>query len=779
MTLLTLALLLGGDPPRYDGRARQLAVTAPRVAAEVKVDGVLDEPVWQQAARLAGFSRYAPTDNVPADDSTDVLVWYSPTAIHFGIRAYAEPGTVHATLADRDKMYSDDYIGIFLGTYNDGRQATAFAANPLGVQGDGVMVESGKTTTGFGGMPVGREATDLSPDFVFQSKGRLTELGYEIEIRIPFKSLRFPSTKTQTWGINVLRRVQSRGYEYSWAPALRAASSYLGQGGQLVGLTDLHRGLVLDLSPVITGRVDGARAGGGYDYSAHDLAHPRIGANVRWGITSNLTLNGTVRPDFAEVESDAGQLVVDPRQALFFPEKRPFFLESNEQFAVPGNLIYTRRILSPVAAVKLTGKVAGLNIGYLGAVDDTVGSFDLGSHPIYNILRVQRDVGRASRVGVLYTGKEDGAASNRVLGGDLRFVMDPRTSLQLQGALSRTARPNTEVLTAPTWRGSLLRTGRTFGARYSIVGLHQDFRTASGLIARPAIVDAVVDHSVSLYGRSGSLLERVNFDLLLNGTWDYQDFLHRRRALEKKLHFNTNWQLRGGWHLGASVLVEEFAFDPSLYAGYAIERHTGGTVDTIPFTGTPALPNLDYVLSLDTPQFRRWSLGVSVVWGKDENFFEWSSADIGWLTVNAQWRPTERIRVDGSYRWQYYHRQSDGSTVGQGRIPRMKVEYQLSRSMFLRVVGQYTAQFQDSLRDDSRTNDPLLVPGPAGTLIRAMGFSSNVFQLEWLFSYLPMPGTVVYLGYGSRMNEERPFRFGGLSRERDSYFVKLSYLFRS
>lgn len=783
MTVALLALLLSsgpaGDP--HDGRARQLDVAIPRIELEVQIDGVLDEAVWKQAALLRGFSRYAPTDGVAADDSTEVLVWYSPTAIHFGIRAFAERGTVHATLADRDKMYTDDYIGIFLGTFNDGRQATVFASNPLGVQGDGVMVESGRSSSGaFQALSVGREPTDINPDYVFHSKGRVTDFGYEIEIRIPFKSLRYPGASTQTWGFNVLRKVQSRGYEYSWAPALRAASSYLGQFGRLTGLTGLHRGLVLDVTPVVTGRVAGSRtAAGDFDYDSHDLSHPRFGANVRWGITTDLTLNGTVKPDFAEVESDAGQLVADPRQALFFAEKRPFFLESSEQFAVPGNLVYTRRILAPLAAVKLTGKVAGLNIGYLAALDDTVGSFDQQSHPLYNILRVQRDVGRASRVGLLFTDKEEGEASNRVFGADTRLVFSPRWSLQLQGAMSRTARPGSPVLTGPTYRATLVKTGRTFGANYSLNGLHPDFRTSSGLVGRPAIVNGGATHSFTVYGGEKSKLERASFDVRLLGTWQYRDFTGGRKALEEKLHLNTNFQLRGGWTFGASLLVETFRFDSALYRGYAIERNTGGVIDTISFTGTPSLPNVDYVLSVNTPQWRHWNFSAFYVWGKDENFFEWSSANIGWITLTANWRPTDRLRVDGSYNTQYYRRRTDGTRVGQGQIPRVKVEYQLSRSIFLRAVGEYTAVFQDDLRDDSRTNDPLLIPGPGGTLVRATGFTDNVFTFEWLFSYLPTPGTVIYLGYGSTLREDEAFRFRRLARERDSYFLKLSYLIRS
>ena len=233
---LVVAATLTTDPPAvHNGRRHELDVRPPRVAADIVVDGRLDEPVWKQAAILTGFSRYAPTDGAPADDSTDVLVWYSATAIHFGIRAYAERGTVNATLADRDKIYNDDYVGIFLGTFNDGRQAMVFAVNPLGVQGDGMVVERGAGSSGFGGLQTGREATDIAPDFVFESKGRVTEYGYEVEIRIPFKSLRYQSGATQTWGLNVMRRVQSRGVEYSWAPAQRAAASYVGQFGRLNG----------------------------------------------------------------------------------------------------------------------------------------------------------------------------------------------------------------------------------------------------------------------------------------------------------------------------------------------------------------------------------------------------------------------------------------------------------------------------------------------------------------------------------------------------------------
>ena len=395
--LLLLALATTVVPPRtvYNGRASQLDVAPPRLeGAGLEIDGVLGEPEWEQAALLTGFSQFTPVDGVAAQDSTEVLVWYSPTAIHFGVRAFERHGAVNATLADRDRIFGDDYVQILLGTFNDGRQALVFSVNPLGVQADGALVETGQRGGGFSAGPA-REQADLSQDFVYQSKGRVTPSGYEVEIRIPFKSIRYQSAAVQRWGLNVVRRVQHSGYEDSWAPARRAGASFLAQSGALSGLTDLRRGLVLDAIPTVTQRTSGAPrvaldgARGGWRYRG---ASPELGGSVRWGVTNNLTLNGTANPDFSQVEADAGQVQFDPRQALFFAERRPFFLDGIEQFTTPSQLVYTRRIVQPVAAAKLTGKVRGVNVALLSAVDDAAASAR-GTNPVFNILRVQRDIG--------------------------------------------------------------------------------------------------------------------------------------------------------------------------------------------------------------------------------------------------------------------------------------------------------------------------------------------------------------------------------------------------
>jgi hypothetical protein len=769
------AALAAGE--KHSGIDRQTEVRVPRIDADVIIDGVLDESAWEQAALLTGFSQYSPTDGRPAEHATEVLVWYSGSAIHFGVRAHAAPGAVRASLANRDRIEADDGIDIFLSTFDDGRQATVFSVNPFGIQADGALVEgTGRERQAFGGLTGGRDATDLSPDFVFASKGRLTDYGYEVEIRIPFKSLRYQPQDSQNWGVNVIRRVQSSGHEDSWAPALRSGSTFLGQSGKLKELAGLRSGLVLDLNPIVTAKADGARQSARWGY---DTGAPEFGGNIRWGVTSNLTLNGTINPDFSQVEADAGQFVFDPRQAVFFPEKRPFFLEGIEQFNTPNRLVYTRRIAAPLGAAKLTGKISGSTVAVLSAVDDAATSRTGTDHPIFNIARLQRDIGNGSRAGLVYTDRIDGADFNRVIGGDARLLFRELYSLNLQLAGSFTERDG--VLTsAPLYQAVLERNGRHFGFQYTLNAIDEDFRAASGFISRAGVARLAADHRLSLFGKPGAVVESWTGDVVVDGTWQHERFVNGLSSQDRKLHFNSNFVLRGGWRAGGSVLVETFGFDDRLYADYALERTAAdGVVEYLPFVGTPRLANLDYVLTVNTPDYSTFSGSVFLLWGKDENFFEWSPADIVFARYSADWRPTDKLRVSAGYQLQSYRRRTDDTAVGIRRIPRLKVEYQLSRAIFLRWIGEYDANEQDALRDDSRTDLPIVVLNrDTGVYERQPGFQENTFRNDWLFSYQPTPGTVVFAGYGGILSEPRNLRFDQFRRVSDGFFLKFSYLFR-
>jgi hypothetical protein len=779
---LLLALNVGNTDPTsvYNGRLGKLDVRAPQREVDITIDGELAEAVWSDAALLTGFSQFSPVDGVPAADSTEVLVWYSPNAIYFGVKAYEPHGAVHATLADRDRIGADDQVQILLSTFNDARQATVFAVNPFGVQSDGALVETGSTSgNGFNNAVVKREIADLSPDFVYQSKGQLTSFGYEVEVRIPFKSLRFQPAREQSWGINVTRLVQHSGAEDSWAPAKRASASFLAQSGRLVGLTDLRRGLVLEFNPSLTSKTTGAPTSAGWDYSG---GRPELGGSVRWGITNNLNLNATANPDFSQVESDAGQFLFDPRDERFFQEKRPFFLDGSEQFNTPNNLIYSRRVVQPVAAGKLTGKAFGTDIGLLSAIDDREVSATGQDHPIYNLLRLQRDVAGTSRIGLVYTDRVEGSNYNRVAGTDARLVFGEIYSLQLQLAGSRT-RVNGETSTGPLWQARFNLNGRTVGLRTSFSGSSEDFRALSGFFPRPGLVSVNFDPRLTLYGPRGGLVENFTFDVNLNGRYRYQQFVHGEGILDRQLHFNLNSTLRGGWQVTGAVLFETFGYPFEIYQGYRVELpRSGGGLDTVAFVGGPRIPNRDYVLSVETPEFKHFSANAFYLWGHDENFFEWSSGNIMQLNGGIDWRPTDKLRFNATYQLQQVRRRSDGSLVNLQKIPRLKVEYQLSRPVFIRLVGEYTSERQDSLQDDTRTDAPILIFDPeAGEFVRAEAFKHRSFRGDVLLSYQPTPGTVVFAGYGNTLRDpvdpRDPFVVG-LRRAEDGFFLKVSYLFR-
>ena len=777
LVLLSALQLLTGPAspaqPVYHGRQHATEVQVPRLAAQVEVDGRLSEPAWAEAALLTGFSQYQPVDGLPAADSTEVLVWYSTHALHVGVRAFETHAPVNATLADRDRIFADDHIQVLLDTFNDRRRALLFAVNALGVQADGYQTEEQRAAEMFGAAESSARI-DLSPDFLFDSRGRVTDYGYEVELRIPFKSLRYPAAEPQTWGINIVRQVQHSGFVQTWTPAERGANSFLAQSGSLVGMSGMRRGLVADVNPIVTNRIEGsAPSGGDWRYRREN---PEFGVNGRWGITTDLTLSGTVNPDFSQVEADVSQIQFDPRQALSFAEKRPFFLEGSEQFAAPGGLIYTRRIASPDAALKLSGKLGGMDVGYLSAVDHAEFSRSGDDHPVYNILRVRRPVGAQSTLGLTYTDRIEGSDYNRMAAVDGRLVLNDRYTLSVLLAGSRT-RANGAAVTAPYWDLSLRRAGREFGWTLTARGRDPDFLAASGFVSRPGLAQLNFTPRITRFGAAGGLLESWSASLTMDGLWHYDRLLDgNRHADEAKLHFNNTLQFRGGWTAGASLLLENFLYPAELYGDYAIDMGT----DTVPFVGRSSINNYDAVLSMGTPQWQRFSGDAFLLFGRDENYSEWAPGYIVWATFNGSWRPTERVRIDGSYNETRVLRPDDGTVATLTQIPRLKAEYQLSRPIFLRLVGEYVASKQDALQDDGRTERPiLLLNHTTGRYEASQLQRRNVFRWDWLFSYQPSPGTVLFAGYGSTLAEPEARRLFGvkpLERQQDGFFVKLSYL---
>jgi hypothetical protein len=778
LSLLVAATLLQDSTLVYSGRANRIHVDIPRLDTAVTVDGNLSEGVWNRAARLAGFSQYQPVDGRPAEEPTEVLVWYSSDAIHFGIRAREIHGNVvRATHANRDNIDSEDQIQILLDTDNARQIAFLFGVNPYGVQQDGTRSSTfaggagGASATGGGFRNINplEGSVDLNPDYLFESRGRLVEGGYEVEVRIPFKSLRYQDGKVQSWGIHVLRRIQHSGFQDTWAPAVRANANFLAQSGTLDGLHDMRRGLVLEATPTITARADrAANVGNGRDYQRRS----ELGGDLRWGIRQNLSLNGTINPDFSQVEADVGQVLLNERFALFYPEKRPFFLDGLELFDTPNQLIYTRRIVAPLGGIKLTGKLGKTNIGSMLVGDDQQNSWEGGHAPLFGITRLRHDFGSNNTLGAVLTTREDGDNYSRLAASDFRLYHSRLYFAQFQAARSWTDSVGNRRA------GSLLqadwdRTGRAWGFHYTLRALDPGFNAASGFVNRTGIIEARAFNRLSFYGARGALVQTYGSFILLNRIWNNVGAAHG--MIESSESLNPTATIRGGWQLGGAITHSYFAFDPRLYTGLTVERSTGTSIvviDTTAFIVPP--PEKDQwggSFRLTTPTYRRFTGTASASASEVPIFREAAPGRSSRLDAALDFRPTTAVRSSLQLSRLIIERKSDGSRFSSETIPRVKVEYQVSPPIFLRVVGQYAARSRSALRD--RNGNPILVNDVLDT-----GDTINEFSTDWLFSYRPVPGTLVYLGYGSTLQEPREFRFQDLHRTRDGFFGKVSYLFR-
>ncbi|MEO7369164.1 MAG: DUF5916 domain-containing protein [Gemmatimonadaceae bacterium] len=763
------ATLIQDSSLAYDGRASNTHVAIPRIDTVATIDGHLDEPVWSRAARLTGFSQYQPVDGRPAEEPTEVRVWYGADAIYFGIKATEIHGdVVRATHANRDDIASEDHVQILLDTDNGSQIAFLFGVNALGVQQDGTRSSQfaggagGASATGGGFRNINPldGTVDLNPDYAFESKGRLVQGGYEVEIRIPFKSLRYQDGDVQTWGIHILRRIQHSGFQDTWAPALRASANFLAQSGSLEGLHDMHRGLVLEVTPTFTGRIDGSQRVNGHEY----VSRGDFGGDARWGVRQNLTLNATINPDFSQVEADVGQVLLNERFALFYPEKRPFFLDGLELFDTPNQLIYTRRIVGPTGGLKLAGKVAGLNVASMLVQDDQVNSWDRRNNPLYGIARLRKDFGREYTLGSVLTTREDGSNFSRLGGLDFRFYHSKLYFVQLQAAQSWTDS------IASHRNGSLLqadwdRTGRQWGFHYTLRGVEPAFSAAAGFVNRTGVVQMNAFNRLSFYGRKDALVQTYGTFIQLQRTWDY---INRRPVIESTEGITPSATLRGGWQVSGALSRNGYAYRRSDYSRYTVSK--AGVV--APFVVPGFEDNqIGGSFRVTTPTLRFISASSGITRGSTPIFREAAEGTSTRLDAAIDLRPTTALRNSIQFSRLVLNRSRNGARFSTETIPRIKTEYQVTPSIFVRLVGQYAARSRSALED--RNGNTILVGGVADS-----GTKSNDFTMDWLFSYRPVPGTLVYVGYGSTMNEPNEFRFRELRRTSDGFFGKLSYLFR-
>jgi len=764
---------------RYDGSAAEVDVATPAIAnARIDVNGRIDEPAWQQAALLDGFTQFDPIEGSPASQTTEVLVFVDSDAIYLAVRAYdTNPEQIRATLSERDSFgFSDDYVRFILDTFNDQRRAYVFTVNPLGVQHDGLWNESGGGT-GMRGHGMFSPIDD-APDFLWDSDARITDWGYEAELRIPFKSLRFPEDETQTWGFQVERNIQRNGFKSSWAPITANVANKLTQAGRLNDLRNLEMGLFMELNPVVTGARNGALDPDGV--FQHDSPSGEFGFNATYGVTSNLTADATYNPDFSQVEADAGQVQVNERFALFFPERRPFFLEGTEIFGMPKQLVYTRTVENPIAGGKLTGKVGGLNLGYLGAVDETLTQ---GAPNVFvNMLRARADVGRSSTVGAVYTDRTiDASEFNRVAGADMRLQLGGRYTITVMGAQSFTSEPGVEDrLDGGMMSARFERAGRTFSFNAELEDSEAGFVPGSGFFQRIGQAQVNTRASYNWFGKRGALIEQVSPSIDAKAYWDHDRFWNGERLGEGEVQLSSRVSFRNNVTVFANYKQSVFDYRPEEYDGLFVKQPDGALQAFLPdvslFAGLPSVTlglwlnswqrvrgNIRYTWS-DVPIFDR-GYGVAVDLARSTS-----------AQVSLNLYPTRALTGEVGVTYSRLERQRDAVQHSEAVIPRVRAQYQFSRALFLRSIVEYGTQVSLQLADPA-TGLPIFACSTSACAPRG-GSESHDVRVEALVGYEPSPGTVFFFGYTRQMKDASAFGFENVRPTRDGLFMKLSYRFR-
>jgi hypothetical protein len=490
-------------------------ISIPKFDKAPIIDGKLDEEVWQKAAVLKNFYQIQPGDNTPPSKPTEVLIGFDPHFLYIAFKATDEPDKVRATLAKRDNIFSDDYVGVMLDTFNDKRKAFEVFFNPFGIQGDGILTEG--------------RGEDFSVDLLMESKGIVHETGFNVEIAIPFKSLRFEAGKGKLWGAHFFRRIQRFEAELdSWMPFSRSIDSNLSQAGHLTGLEGISVERTIELIPSATVSQN-SRFVPSLSPSARAIDPGRIvneplrfdlGLTAKFIPSSAVTVDLAINPDFAQVEADQLVVTANQRFPIFFPEKRPFFLEGIDIFQTPVTVVHTRAIVDPDVAVKTTGKLGRNTFGLMVASDNGPGNLSaddrgalnacvdlraldprvkcnnerlLDKNAYIGVLRLKRDVGKENSLGMLATSYNFIDKHNQVLGIDGRFRMDQKTTVSFQ-TLGTTSRnfffdPNDGVTRYRTGNGfgytmDYNVSGRNWGWELYGEGFTQDYRTDVGFVQR-------------------------------------------------------------------------------------------------------------------------------------------------------------------------------------------------------------------------------------------------------------------------------------------------------
>jgi hypothetical protein len=711
-----------------------------------EIDGRLDDEVWRTAALITEFVQQSPLDGAPATEETEVYVAYDSENIYLAFYAhYEDPSIMRANRVDRDRALLDDLITVYFDTYLDQQRGYNFDVNGYGVQGDGIISAGG--LRGRGGGRGGGAASrggippaDRSWNALFETGGRIVADGFTAEMAIPFKSLRYPSRERDQphrWGFQIVREVKNKDQENQvWAPMSRGVSSFFQQMGVLEGMVNLSTSRNIEVLPTFTaiehGTLDATVPG-----FAHTATDQDAGVNLKYGVTSTLTADFTVNPDFSQIESDQAQIEVNQRFPLFFPELRPFFLEGAEMFNFlsPVTFIHTRTIVDPGYGAKLTGQVGAMSIGVLAANDIAPGKVDDELDPAFGrsantfIGRARYDLYAESNVGVIFTDREFMSGYSRILGADGNFRLSRTVTFRAVGVGARNLDSDGVESRNGHMVGTLLRqSGRNVNWSMNAYEITPDFDTDVGFVRRTDERRASGNIGYVFWpnGRIVNWGPRIN--VLRN--WDFD-----RLVQDKRVGLGLNFLLAGNISLSGNYDRE-------------MERFGGIDFDKNRFSARASKNSRSYSFDVN------FNIGDQIRFSADPRLGD----QFGW-GVNAQVRPTTNISTQLSLNTTRLT--IDGVEEFDVKIVRGTTTYQVTEKLGFRNILEFNSLYETvdvNLLATYRVN--------AGTVF-FIGYDDHYMQADLIEGDRDGDGI-----------DEQLFFNKDLRRTNRAIFMKLQYLLR-
>ncbi len=757
-----------------------------------------------QMAKVTGFRQRNPHDGEAVSERTEAYLGYDQKNLYVVFVCFDDPRKVRGRMSRREDIYDDDQVEVILDTFDDRRRAYAFQTTPLGVQWDAIWTEASREEQTSGHF-------DTSFETVWDSRGKVTAKGFVVWMAIPFKSLRFPATWQQEWGIILYRGIVRKSEDSFWPRVTFKIEGRLGQAATLLGLEGISPGHSIELIPY--GLLRGFRALDTRDMTNPFFDQARVqgqpGMDAKFVIHDHFVVDMTANPDFSQVESEDPQITVNQRYAVYFPEKRPFFLENEDFFRTPMDLFFTRSIGDPSAGIRLTGKDGPWSVGLMAADDRSPGlavpdsSQFSGIRSYFTVARVSRDIFGQSSVGALYTDWECPTTGefNRIGGLDTHLKFNSNWTLDGQAVISSSnLNLNCEANYYPFSSGNQgdgdhfagpadrLEVRRD-GLHFTYDGMYNDispgFVSIPGFINRVDIRESLQQTDYRFRPKQGWIVDwgpsayvRYDFDHMgLRLDTDYAPYFAMQGRGQTTIYLRPYEELR------ERLRPQDFC-----YYGYAL------------FCGA-TMGNQDYHehtsgAQIQTGYFKKATLAASYFWGQGVNFEALPPAFMATATPYNQpflareddasatltIRPMKPLKIENTYLFERLRANQAAYTFAQAQFPgagrgifndhilRSKWNWQFTPQLSVRLILQYNA---------------LLAGTPGVGSPYTYLPTGKEFNADFLVTYLVHPGTAIYVGYNSdlqNLNVQRgvgvlPTANGYINDSRQ-FFVKASYLFR-